>query len=132
MRAKVQICATGNKEGIRSLHTRLNTAGTIRFLKPTVLTPQNDGVLQWCADFQECLTQFPEDEIAELLDKDLLATLKVMRGCIDELMVVLVCEHGTEPDDRPRGYSVSLDLIRMLADVGASLEIDIVRDLISP
>lgn len=129
MRARVQICAAGNEEGIRSLSVRLNMAGTIRALKATVLTPQNEGVFQWCLPFRECITEFPEDEIAAFLDVDLLVTLKEMRESIDDLMIVLVCEHGEEPDDRPRGYSISPELIRMLADIDASLEIDIVRDL---
>ncbi len=129
MRARVQICAAGNEEGIRSLSVRLNMAGTIRALKATVLTPQNEGVFEWCLPFRECITDFPEEEIAALLDVDLRATLKEMRENVDDLMVVLVCEHGAKPDDRPRGYSISPDLIRMLADIDASLEIDIVRDL---
>lgn len=129
MRAKVQVCAIGNEEGISLIHTRLNLMGTTSFLKPTILTPENAGVLQWCSDFQQCQTEFPEDEISELLNTEMLSTLKDMRCYIDELMVVLVCEHESEPEDRPRGYTVSLNLIQLLAEVGASLEIDIVRDL---
>ena len=53
----------------------------------------------------------------------------MMRGHVDALMVVLVCDHSFEPDDRPRGYSIASDLIRMLADIGASLQIDIGYDL---
>lgn len=129
MHARVQICAKDKDEKIQLLHKRLNMLGAIHSLKPTILTPENKDVSEWCSDFYECKTNFPEDEILELLNKDILTSLKAIRGTIDTLMVVLVCEHDPEPNDRPRGYSISLDLIKMLAEIGASLEIDITRNL---
>ncbi|MEI2676987.1 MAG: hypothetical protein V9G29_03515 [Burkholderiaceae bacterium] len=129
MRARVQICAKDKDEKIQLLYKHLNMLGAIHSLKPTVLTPENKGVSEWCSDFYECQTNFPEDEILELLGKDLLASLKAIRGTIDTLMVVLVCAHDPEPNDRPRGYSISLDLVKTLAELGASLEIDITNNL---
>lgn len=132
MYAKVQICARISESEISALHGDLSMLGTIRLLKATVLTPQNYGMFQWCSDFKECLTQFPEDEIEKLIDKKILETLKVMRSSLEDVMIVLVCEHESTHEDKPRGYSISPSLISMLSDIGASLEIDIVSNLRKP
>lgn len=128
MKTRLQICANGNECNIRELHLSLNMIGKVRVLKPTILTPQYAvETWEWCSPYQECLTSFPENEISDLLSTQMIAILKSLRENLNDLMIVIVCQYGT--NEVPNGYSISSDLIKTLADIGASLEIDITPNL---
>ncbi len=125
VRSKFYIGAYGEQSAIRAFHENLNFSGAeIKPLRHHMSTEQ-DVQWMWRSPYQECSCDYPEDEVMSYLNKNLalFQQLKLHRNSIKDLAVIIVCY--LEQSDRHRGYSISSDLIKLLADVNASLEIDI-------
>ncbi len=128
MRSKFYLYASGKESDIRALYDHLELSGSeIKPLKFKSPSASSDQEVQWMwrSPYQECSSDFPEDELAAFLDDspDLLKQLKTHRKALDELAGMIVCQ--LDEGEKPRGYSVSSDLMRLLSDADASLEIDI-------
>jgi hypothetical protein len=80
----------------------------------------------WRTPYHECSSEFPEDELAAFLrdNSELLHELGARREMVQDLAAVIVCE--VNEGEVPHGYSISSSLVKLLADVNASLEIDVV------
>lgn len=125
MRSKFYIGAYGEQSVIRALHANLNfPSAEIKPLRRQVAA-EKAAQWMWRSPYQKCSGDYPEDEAMSFLNEnlELLQQLKLHRNSLQDLAVVIVCY--LEKNDRPQGYSISSNLVRVLADVNASLEIDI-------
>lgn len=133
MHSKFYLYASGNESDIRALYDHLKLQGSeIKPLKFKLPSETSDQEVQWMwrSSYQECSSDFPEDELEVFLENNayLLQRLKEHRESLHELMVIIVCQ--LNDGEQPRGYSISSNLMRLLSDMNASLEIDIV-DLVT-
>jgi hypothetical protein len=126
MRSKFYLYASGNESDIRALYDYLKLPDSeIKPLK--TVSPEQAIQWMWRSPYQECFGDFPEDELEAFLNDnfDLLQQLKAHRESLRELAGMIVCQLGE--GEQPRGYSISPTLIRMLSDINASLEVDVVQ-----
>lgn len=134
MRSKFYLYASGKESDVRALYEHLKLSGSeikpLKF-KPPLAKPDQGVQWMWRSQYQECSTDFPEDELATFLNDnpDLLQHLSAHREALHELAAMIVCQ--LDEAEQPRGYSVSSDLMRLLADADASLEIDVARLVIN-
>ncbi len=129
MRSKFYLYASGNENDIRALYDHLRLSGSeiksLKFKSPSASSPEQGDEWMWRSPYQECSSDFPEDELTMFLNDnpDLLKQLKTHREALHELTGMIVCQ--LNEGEQPRGYSVSSELMRLLSDADASLEIDI-------
>lgn len=128
MRSKFYLYASGREDDIRALDADLKLPGSeIKALRPRSPIDQTEQGAKWMwrSSYQECSTEFPEDEFTAFLHDNpgILQRLKAHRTVLHELTGMIVSQF--DANEQPRGYSVSSVLIRQLADANASLEIDI-------
>jgi len=130
MRYKYYLSATGSQSEIHALAEYLNVTGSkVEQLRSAHLSNNLAGSDKWIwrSPYYDCKGDFPEDELLEFLRKnaDLVEKLKERPEGIQDMVAVLVGKIGD--GDEPNGYSISNDLITYLAEIRASLEIDVVR-----
>lgn len=79
----------------------------------------------WHSSYNKCASLFPEDELENFLSENRLLVKKIKkhRGLVDKLIATIVYEWKI--NEKPQGYSISPRLIQLLAEINASLEIDI-------
>lgn len=127
MDSKFYIHASGEEAGIRTLDDNLNWSGSrVRALPKSVLDPSGQkGPWIWSSPYQECTSEFPEDELARFLrdNAPLRHQLTAHRAALREVAGVIVC--SLEQGEQPRGYSISSELMQLLLEIDATLEIDI-------
>jgi hypothetical protein len=131
MRSKFYLCAYGNEGDIRALYDYLKLQDSeikpLKFKLPSASSDQ-DVQWKWRTSYQECSSDFPEDELEVFLEDNasLLQQLKTHRESLYELVGMIVCQ--LNDGEQPRGYSISPNLMRLLSNMDASLEIDIVAE----
>lgn len=129
MRSKFYLYASGNETDIRAFYDySMLPDSEINPLMSKLPSASPDQRVQWMwrTPYQECAGEFPEDELEAFLNDnfDLLQQLKVHRESLHELAAMIVCQ--LDDGEKPRGYSISPTLMKILSDVNATLEIDIV------
>ena len=128
MQSKFYISAVGHEDMIRALHVELNIPGAeVKELRPNPIDPHPQAERWlWRSPYQVCSGDFPEDELAAYLRENghVLSVLKQHSAHLRDVGPVIV----SLPDQgRAGGYSVSSELIQLLASANASLEIDILE-----
>ncbi len=128
MRSKFYIGAYGSEKNICALHDSLKLPYSA--IKPLKCKPPSDFAEQgvqwtWHSPHHECSSDFPEDELMLYLSNNLglLQQLKAYRYTLYDLVVIIACD--IQDGEKPRGYSISSDLMKLLSDTSATLEIDI-------
>ncbi len=125
MRFYVYLGVTGDERTIASLHSELHLQDSeTRALKH--LRHNGDTQWIWRTRYIPVTSIFPEDALRDLLvtHKHLLPLIDRYRSQLEgtSAFIIAQCDEG----DQPRGYSFSEDTVRLLAEFGASLEIDTV------
>lgn len=112
------IGAYGEKENIHDFHAALK-------LPQSEVKVLRSG-WHWHSAYNECSSLFPEDELEYFLsgNRELIKKIKKYRSLVERLIGTIVCELGM--GERPHGYSISTSLIQILAEIDASLEIDVI------
>lgn len=79
----------------------------------------------WHSSYNKCSSLFPEDELENFLseNRELVKKIKKHRGLVDKLIATIVYEWNM--NEKPQGYSISPHLIQLLAEINASLEVDV-------
>ncbi len=131
MRSKFYISAYGNEKDISEFHKILGFPDSgIKPLRCKLPLDQSefDQKTQWLwlSPYQECVGDFPEDEMEAYLQDNLsyIDKIKKCRGLVDSLFVTIVCQ--VEDGECLPGYSISPRIIKLLSDMDAALEIDVV------
>jgi hypothetical protein len=126
MRRVFYLSAAGTEAAIRAFHEHLKLPGSN--IKALLSQPE---LWIWRTEYENCVGDFPEDELEAYLDShpSLRHELKLYRDHLDSLSGVIVSYY--EEGDDPRGFSISSNLIKLLAEMDASLEIDVVPDIMA-
>lgn len=99
----------------------------LRALRPKE-APGNSSSARWLwqTKYHAVESSFPEDDLRDLLTsyKNRFVVINTYRSNLDEVVATIIAQF--DPHDPPHGYSFSSETIRLLAEIGASLEIDAV------
>lgn len=79
----------------------------------------------WKSEVVKVVSDYPEDSLAELLFKLKDELLKIRHLSKIRIVAELVVEY--EETDPPRGFFFQKEVIQLLAEIGAHLDIDVVR-----
>lgn len=81
----------------------------------------------WRTKYVSVTSGFPEDILRDFLasHKYVLPVIDRYRSQLEGISAYIIAQY--DEGDEPRGYSFSEDTVRLLAEFGASLEIDAVR-----
>lgn len=120
---------TGDQRTIASLHSELQLSGSeTRPLTPKDRPQSSQGVRWiWRTKYTPVTSGFPEDALRDFLvaHKQVLPVIAKYRPHLSEIGAFIVAQH--DDGEEPRGYSFSEDTIKLLAEFGASLELDAVK-----
>lgn len=123
---------TGEKSAVEDLHQRMKLAGSVS--KPLLggLCSGAEPRWLWRTAYIYCHDLYPEDALEAFLQNspNLISDLKIHRQDFDGVAALIVAE-GTQ-EDFIRGYSFSSTLIRALAGIDASLEVDVLHRVAAP
>lgn len=125
MKNKFYLRAYGDELNIRLFHEELKMDDAIA--QPL----RNNEGWHWYLPYNECSSLFPEDELEKFLleNMDLINNIKKHRHLLNGLMAIIVCE--ANEFERPKGYSLSPNLMKTLSEIEAFLEIDIIKTSIN-
>lgn len=92
----------------------------------------NNGVVEqygkyWSSEVQEIAFDRPEEEVTKLLRRYEFEIRRAKASNATRIVAEIVAEYDTVDD--VRGFYFSTELIRLLAELGVSIDIDIVRRL---
>ena len=125
MQFYVYLGLTGDERTIAALHSELQLQESeTRALKYLL---QNGGnAWSWRTKYIPVISGFPEDALQDLLvsHKHVLPVIEKYRSQLEGTSAVIIAQY--DEGDGHRGYSFSEDILRLLAEFGASLEIDAV------
>jgi len=125
MQSSFYIGACANEGVICNLHESLKLPGS----KTKALrykSPSGKGVQwSWSTLHQECVGNIPIDELEEFLQENeaLLQKIKPHRKNFDKFGISIICY--LDKGEPARGYAVSPELMRLLVDADAFLDIDV-------
>lgn len=129
MRFQIYLGVTGDERTIASIHSELQLAGSeTRALTPKRQPPADPNVRWiWRTRYIPVTSNFPEDELRDLLlaHKRVLPVIDKYRSRLAEIGAFIIAQY--DEGEEPRGYSFSPDTMKLLAEFGASLEVDAVR-----
>jgi len=129
MRFKLYLGVTGDKAVIEQLGNELVVPGA----ESRALVPKSGPVpgqqvrWLWRTKYHAVTTNSPEDELRDFLlgHKHLFPVIDRYRSRLAEIGATIVAQY--DDNEQPRGYSFSADTVRLLSELGATLEIDAVR-----
>ena len=128
MRFKLCLAATGSKSVIEDLDRAMGVEGAVRRALRPKEAPGSDSTARWLwqTKYRAADSSFPEDVLKDLLveHKHRFSIINARRRNLDEVVGTIIAQF--DPQEQPRGYSFSSEAIKLLAEIGASLEIDAV------
>jgi hypothetical protein len=129
MRFTIYLGVTGDEQTIASFHSELQLPGSeTRALTPKDRPQSGQGIRwAWRTRYIPVTSGFPEDALRDLLlaHKHVLPVIGKHRPHLTEIGAFIIAQH--DDGEEPRGYSFSQDMIKLLAEFGASLELDAVK-----
>jgi len=129
--SQLYLALVGSENLVKNFASKVNLSHSVVKELGVNLDTKTPKEWQWRTARRASYTDFPEDSIAPLLRENefILSELNHHRH-ESQVFVTIICQF--EENERPCGFLFSRETIELLAQFGASLEIDAVSNISGP